>query len=335
VTGLSIIIVNYKSAKLIIDCLNTIYSATKNIFFEIIIVDNDSKDNSKESILSLYPEVQWIEMNYNSGFARANNEGIRKSKADVVLLLNADTLINDSAIEKCYRLFINSQFVACGVQLLNADLTPQISGNYFVKGGVNYLLPLPYFGNFIKFLGVLFNVKKPNVPNAESTIEVDWINGAFLMVKKTAIEQAGLLDEDFFLYAEETEWCSRLKKIGKLCIFGEVKIIHLQGETAVSTFNSTDKTYANLFDKKGLQIMLSNMVRIRKQFGVGWFLLMLSFYIFEIPFFLIGLLLSKIFFAGKSKYSFSQFKGYSANVIFVTKLASKIIRNSPFFYKTL
>jgi GT2 family glycosyltransferase len=335
VTGLSIIIVNYKSAKLIIDCLSTIYSATKNIVFEIIIVDNDSKDNSKESILLLYPEVRWIDMNYNSGFARANNEGLRESKADVVLLLNADTLINDSAIEKCYQLFINSQFVACGVQLLNADLSSQISGNYFVKGGLNYLLPLPYFGNFIKFLGILFNTKKPNVPNAESTIEVDWINGAFLMVKKTAFEKAGLLDEDFFLYAEETEWCSRLKKTGKLCIFGEVKIIHLQGETAISTFNSSDKTYANLFDKKGLQIMLSNMVRIRKQFGVGWFLLMLSFYIFEIPIFLIGLLLSKIFFPGKSKYNLAQLKGYSANVIFVTKLASKIIRNSPFFYKTL
>lgn len=334
-TGVSIIIVNYKSAKLIIDCLNTIYSATENIFFEIIIVDNDSRDNSKESILSLYPEVQWIEMNYNSGFARANNEGIRKSKADVVLLLNADTLINDSAIEKCYRLFINSQFVACGVQLLNEDLTPQISGNYFVKGGLNYLLPLPYFGNFIKFLGILFNVKKPNVPNAESTIEVDWINGAFLMVKKTAIEQAGLLDEDFFLYAEETEWCSRLKKTGKLCIFGEVKIIHLQGEITTSNFNSLDKTYNNLFDKKGLQIILSNMVRIRKQFGVGWFLLMFAFYVFEIPVFLTGFLFSKIFFGSKSKYSFSQFKEYCRNVFFILKIASRIISNKPFFYKVL
>src|ERR1700691_2959030 len=229
---LSIIIVNYKSAGLITECLQTIYAGTNDIIFEVIIVDNDSKDNSKEAILSAYPEVVWIEMNYNSGFARANNEGIRQAKAEIVLLLNADTLIMDKAIEKCYRLFTNSEYVGCGVQLLNNDLSPQISGNYFVKGGMNYLLPLPYLGNFVRRLGVLFNVKKPNVPNADSTIEVDWVNGAFLMVKRPAIEKSGLLDEDFFLYAEETEWCSRLKKAGRLCVFGEVNIIHLQGETA-------------------------------------------------------------------------------------------------------
>ena len=333
--NLSIIIVNYKSAELIIECLRTVYSATKNIAFEIIIVDNESNDESKRSILSLYPGVIWIDMNYNSGFARANNEGIRQSKGDVVLLLNADTLIKDNAIEKCYQLFTASQFAACGVQLLNEDLSPQISGSYFIKGGLNYLLPLPYFGNFIKWLGILFGAKKPNVPNANSTVEVDWINGAFLMVKKSAIEKAGLLDEDFFLYAEETEWCSRLKKAGKLCIFGEVKIIHLQGETATSVFNSSDKTYSNLFDKKGLQIILSNMIRIRKQFGVGWFLLMLLFYVFEIPIFLTGLMLSKIFFGNKSRYTFPQFKGYCSNIFFLIKISFKVARNKPHFYKVL
>jgi len=335
VTALSIIIVNYKSATLIIECLRTIYARTKNIDFEIIIVDNDSKDNSKESILSTYPAVRWIGMDCNAGFARANNEGIRQSKAEVVLLLNPDTLVNDDAIDKCYRLFINSPFVACGVQLLNPDLSPQISGNYFVKGGLNYLLPLPYFGHVVKSLGILFKAKKPNVPNAESTVEVDWINGAFLMVKKSAIQHAGLLDEDFFMYAEETEWCSRLKKEGKLCIFGELKVIHLQGETALSTFNSSDKTYANLFDRKGLQIMLSNMVRIRKQFGIGWFLLMLAFYVFEIPIFLFGFLFSKIFYGSQAKYHFSQCKGYSRNVIYVLKMMSRIISNKPYFYKVL
>jgi GT2 family glycosyltransferase len=335
VTELSIIIVNYKSAHLVIECLHTIFVSEKSTDFEIIIVDNDSQDNSKELILSLYPEVRWIDMNYNSGFARANNEGIRRSKTETVLLLNADTLIKDNAIEKCHQLFSNSEFVACGVQLLNEDMSPQISGNYFVKGGLNYLLPLPYLGNFIKWLGLLFKVKKPNIPNADSTVEVDWINGAFLMVKRSAIENAGSMDEDFFLYAEETEWCSRLKKQGRLCIFGEVKIIHLQGAVTTSTFNSSDKAYANLFDKKGLQIMLSNMVRIRKQFGAGWFLLMLAFYVFEIPVFLIGSILSKMFFINRSKYRFSQFKGYSANVIFIIKMALKIISNKPYFYKIL
>ncbi|HLK27204.1 MAG TPA: glycosyltransferase family 2 protein [Puia sp.] len=334
-TDLTIIIVNYKSAELILDCLRSVYQNTEKIALEIIVVDNDSGDFSKEKILSEFKEVKWIEMNYNSGFARANNEGLRQSKSDVILLLNSDTQIIDNAVEECYRSFVSSEFIACGAQLLNGDLTPQISGNYFMKGGLNYLLPLPYFGRFIKWLGNLFNAKKPNVPDSNSTVEVDWINGAFLMVKKNAIEKAGLLDEDFFLYAEEAEWCSRLKKVGRLCIFGEFKVVHLQGETAATTFDSQDKAYSNLFDRKGLQIMLSNLVRIRKQFGAGWFLAILFFYVIDIPIFFIGLIFSKIFSGKKSKYSFVQFNGYCKNISALLKMMRVIIRNKPHFYKVL
>ncbi len=102
-------------------------------------------------------------MNYNSGFARANNEGIRNANGESILLLNPDTIIEDNAIEKCYYAFNESNYVACGVQLLNVDRTPQISGNYAMKGGLNYLLPLPFTGNILKFFASIFNVKKPNV----------------------------------------------------------------------------------------------------------------------------------------------------------------------------
>src|SRR5580704_7555943 len=175
---LSIIIVNYKCADLILDCLASLYDQSRKISFEIIVVDNASDDNSKEKILSRYPEVNWIPMNYNAGFARANNEGIRSAKAGIVLLLNADTLIIDAAIEHCYRLFAHASYIACGVQLLNSDLTPQISGNYFMRGGLNYLLPLPYFGKLVKKCGAIFHIKRPNLPDSDSTIEVDWVNGA-------------------------------------------------------------------------------------------------------------------------------------------------------------
>ena len=77
-------------------------------------------------------------------------------------------------------------------------------------------MALPYSGRFIRWRGYTFKIKKTNVAEAHGTVEVDWINGAFLMVKKEAIEKAGLMDEDFFLYFEEIEWCSRLRKAGKL-----------------------------------------------------------------------------------------------------------------------
>ena len=330
---LSIIIVNYKSARLVCDCLQSIYAQNADFSFEIIVIDNQSEDGSKEEITSLFPGISWIQMGYNSGFARANNEGIRIAKGYIVLLLNSDTIIENNAIEICYNKFDASDYVACGVQLLNADRTPQISGNFIMKGGLNYLLPLPYLGNILKNVGGLFGVKKPHVPEATGIVEVDWINGAFLMAKKSAIQKAGLLDEDFFLYAEEAEWCSRLKKEGKLCIYGDINVIHLQGETAGEVFESSEKGYKHLFDKKGLQIMLSIFVRIRKEFGIGWFLLVLSIHVLEIPFFFIGVLISKLFLS--KKYSFSDVQHYAGNIFKILKFAPVIIKGEPYFYKVL
>jgi len=333
--GLSIIIVNYKSPDLVLDCLRTVYKETSNISFEIIVVDNASEDNSRGRIMDAYPSVRWIQMPYNAGFARANNEGIRQSLGGVVLLLNSDTLIEDRAIQDCYELFTASDYVACGVQLLNIDRTPQISGNYFMKGGLNYLLPLPYLGEMVKKAGQLFNVDKPNVPDASSLVEVDWINGAFLMVKKQVAEVAGLLDEDFFLYAEEAEWCSRLRRHGKIAVYGQFHVVHLQGASANETFGSEGQGYYNLYDRKGLQIMLSNLVRIRKQFGAGWFLLVLGFYILEIPVFLLGILVEHLFRGRRSRWSFFQFGKYCKNIKTVTGKTFIILRNKPYFYKVL
>ena len=332
-TSLSIIIINYKTPQLVIDCLRTIYEETVDLSFEVIVVDNASGDDSREMIGRAFPSVRWIQMDYNAGFARANNAAIRQSAGEAVLLLNSDTLVEEGAVEKCYRAFAASPYVACGVQLLNPDRTPQISGNFFMKGGLNYLLPLPYLGSLVKKAGTLFKVDKPNVPDTDTVVEVDWINGAFLMVKKEAIDRAGLMDEDFFLYAEEAEWCSRLRRLGRLCIYGQYHVIHLQGASANDTFGSTGKGYYNLYDRKGLQIMLSNFVRIRKQFGVGWFLVQLLFYILEIPVFALGLLFSLL--TGRRPYSRSQFFNYCKNIVFVIRKSLIIIRNKPYFYKVL
>ncbi|MEP6616083.1 MAG: glycosyltransferase family 2 protein [Ginsengibacter sp.] len=329
---LSIIIVNYNSLDLLINCLNSIFKQPSRIISEIIVVDNFSMDDSKNKILEQFPQMKWIQMEYNSGFARANNEGIRKSVAATVLLLNADTIIENNAIEHCYLLFAGSDNVACGVQLLNPEGTPQISGNYVMKGGLNYLLPLPYLGTVFKSIASLFKIRKPNVPEAKGLVEVDWINGAFLMVKRSAIDTAGLLDEDFFLYAEEAEWCSRLQRVGKLCIYGDIKIIHVQGETANETFGSSGKGYKSLFDKKGLQIMLSNLVRIRKQFGLSWFFLIVCIYLFEIPVFFFGCMVLNVI--GDTKYSFKEVKGYAFNMMRILGFLPRIVANKPFFYKT-
>jgi GT2 family glycosyltransferase len=227
---LSIIIVNYKTPDLLLDCIRSVERSGVDDA-EIIVVDNDSEDDTEILLKQHFPEVRFHQMGYNAGFARANNAGIRMANGMICLLLNSDTIVKGNAINNSFRkLDTAPDHVACGVQLLNADGSPQISGNYNMRGGVNILLPLPYIGKMLKSVASMFRVRKPHVPNATGMVDVDWINGAYLMVKRSAIENAGLLDEDFFLYAEEAEWCGRLARYGKLCVYGDEHVIHLQGQ---------------------------------------------------------------------------------------------------------
>src|SRR5690349_21133320 len=108
--GLSIIIVNYNTPQLVIDCLRSFIPSASNAILEVIVVDNASVNNDRELVLNAFPRVKWIQMNYNAGFARANNEGIRQSAGNAVLLLNSDTLVKDNAIENCYASFLSSGY---------------------------------------------------------------------------------------------------------------------------------------------------------------------------------------------------------------------------------
>ncbi len=317
------------------DCLQSVYANTQKISFEIIVVDNDSGDNSRAFILQHFPQVKWIQMDYNSGFARANNEGIRNAAGELILLLNSDTICNSPAIEYCVLQFSKDAYAACGIQLINPDGTPQISGNYFVRGGLNNLLILPYLGAFVKRTAGIFKVSKPHIPYAKTEVEVDWINGAFLMVKKAVIAKAGMLDEDFFLYAEEAEWCSRIRKFGKCCIYGQWQLIHLQGETSTATFATKQKGYKLLEGNKGLQIMLSNFVRIRKQFGAGWYLFQMLLYTLEVPLYFVARLIANIFQFRKLFDGYQRGAGFARNVFLLWSYAGKILSGRPFFYKVI
>ena len=332
---LSIIIVNYFSSHLIENAIASIrqYAQLKDV--EIIIVDNSSDAEGKERLLQAFPEIRWIDMGYNAGFARANNAGMSAAQGNVFLLLNPDTIAIDDSIGYCYQRLKDSSFIAAGVQLLDEARQPQISGSFFVKGGLNHLLPIPYWGSFLRWLGYKAGSKKPHVQQAKAVEEVDWISGAFLMVKREAVENAGLMDEDFFLYAEEVEWCSRLKRTGPLCIFGDLHIIHLEGATINKSQNIEEKGYYNLYDKKGLQLMVSNHLRVRKQYGVGWFLFLLLNYTWGIAvFFIVGTLHHLIFF--KSPYrQWKKAAAFARNVARLWLLCPTIIRNKPHFYKML
>lgn len=331
---ISILLINYHSAQLLSDCLQTIYADKCSGSFEVIVVDNSPIDGAKEKILALYPQVKWRSMDYNAGFARANNAGIKVSNGDAVLLLNPDTLIKGNAISESYDFLMHSKFAGCGVQLLNADGSPQISGNYVMRGGLNYLMQVPYIGSVLRWLALRSGVSKTNLPKATKAVtEVDWINGAFLMVKKSAVEKAGLLDEDFFLYHEESEWCSRIKKVGNLCILGDQHVIHLEGQSANKAFTSATAGYADLSDRKGYQLMLSMFVRFRKEFGTGWFLFHLLFYTLSIPVVLLCGCVDALAHLSKKPLRFAG--GFAANVLCCWQFIFKIVPNKSYFYKVL
>lgn len=331
----SIIIINYKSASLVLDCIRSIRRESHKYQYEIIVVDNASGDQCRQQLEQEFADIRWIQMKYNAGFARANNTGIEASKGKYVLLLNPDTLILEGAIDKSMdRLAQYPEAVGCGVQLLNTDGTHQISGAHVIRGGLNTLLPLPYLGAAIRYFGYLFKSTVPSVQSVQKDLEVDWIVGAYLLVKKETLAKSGLLDSDFFMYAEEIEWCARLRKQGKLMLFAEPKVIHIGGGTSSDYYNITDtENGKNLWNKKGRQVMVSNMLRIRKQFGIGWFLFITGVYVFEIPLFVLCLFFDKILKLGKTWHTWKNAYHYAVNVTILLSYFLRMMRNKPYFYK--
>jgi GT2 family glycosyltransferase len=260
------------------------------------------------------------------------------AKAELLLLLNPDTLILDGALDRCCTQFrALDGYSACGVQLLNEDRSLQISGSYNMPGGVNFLLALPYWGTVIRSLGYALKTKVPHVLVKTGITDVDWINGAFMMVKQSAVKQAGALDEEFFLYAEEIEWCARLRKVGKLCIVGDCQVLHLQGESANAAYGSSEgKGYYNLAGRKGLQLIVSGFLRIRKQFGAWWTLFAWFNFLWSVPFSVLGLLSELLLMKKGTGKKASYLLGFYKNTfLFSGKYLGKILFRKSYFYKVL
>jgi GT2 family glycosyltransferase len=302
---------------------------------EWIIVDNSSNQQDRELILRQFPTVQWLDMGYNAGFARANNTGMRASKGKLLLLLNPDTLLKPGVLMSACNRLLESSYVAAGVQLVHADGQPQFSGSYFMKGGLNHLLPLPYWGSLLKAIVSLFVKEKPAFIVVPANQELDWISGAFLMVKREAFEQTKGMDESFFLYAEEVEWCSRLGKLGKLVIFGDLQTIHLIGQSIQEASGATDNSYTNLSDKKGFQLMVSNHLRIRKQYGVFWLLFQLINHAWTVLFSMIVGVIEYVLKGKSLKNGFSKWQGFSKNVVRLWGLIPKLLKPENHFFKYL
>ncbi len=229
---LSIIIVNWNTRIIVCDCLRSIYEQCGEIDLEVIVIDNASTDGSVEMVKKDFPQVTLIENSQNRGFAAANNQGIAISKGRYVLLLNSDTVVLDNAIAKTVA-FADSHPKAAivGCRVLNPDRTLQPTCFMF-PSILNMLLSSTYLYKLFP-KSKFFGREQMTWWNRNDIKEVDVVTGCCMLVRQDAIKKVGSMDEQFFMYGEETDWCYRFRRAGWKVMFTPVcEIIHLGGQSS-------------------------------------------------------------------------------------------------------
>jgi len=229
---LSVIIVNYNVEFFLEQCLNSVVAASKGMEIETIVVDNNSVDNSLQMLNEKFSQVILIANKDNRGFSKANNQGIRISKGEYVLLLNPDTIVEEDTFAKVIYFMDNHPDAGgLGVRMLDGK------GRFLPESKRG--LPTPAAA-FYKMFGLskLFPKSKKFAAyhaghlSQDETHEVEVLSGAFMLMRKTALDKVGLLDEDFFMYGEDIDLSYRIIKGGfKNYYFAGTRIIHYKGES--------------------------------------------------------------------------------------------------------
>lgn len=222
---LSIVIVSYNTREMLRDCLRSLPAATEGLQVETFVVDNASPDDSAAMVAAEFPDVRLIANSENVGFARANNQALRLTLGRHALILNPDTEPEPDALALLVRyLDEHSEVGAAGPKLLNSDGSLQHNGRRF---------PTPW-REFLGHSG-LRNLNRAAFDrklhfgrdNFDIEWETDEVSGACLMVRHTVMDQVGMLDEDFFMFYEEIEWCWRIRKAGwKVVYVPQARVVH-------------------------------------------------------------------------------------------------------------
>jgi hypothetical protein len=239
---ISIIIVTWNTRDLLQSCLESIYKTIHDISYEIICVDNASRDGSVAMLQKKYPEVRLIQNEGNRGFGAANNQAMRIMTGRYALLLNSDTVLEENAVRELFTFMEahSDAAMACG-QLLNADGSKQNSVASFPN-----LLTLLTNTSLLEYL---FPKRYPSKRyNHDQPIEVDSCIGACFVVRKKAIEDVGMLDERYFFFFEETDWAHQMRNAGwKIFHVPTAFIYHLQGQSIGRDIQSRIEFYRSRY----------------------------------------------------------------------------------------
>lgn len=227
----SIIIINYNTADLTLQCLHSIRRYTEGIAYEVIVVDNASTETEPSVFQEAFPEIKLVASKKNLGFAGGNNLGIEQATGKYILLLNSDTILNGNAILATFQ-YMEKQ---PGAGVVSARLTypdgrHQSAAQRFpsVKYQLIELLRLQKFlskrrsGKLL--LGAFFDHKE--------TVKADWVWGTFFMFRQDILSKlpGARLDETYFMYCEDMQWCMDIRKLGyEIHFFADAEVVHLMG----------------------------------------------------------------------------------------------------------
>ena len=238
---LSIIIVRYNAREDLERCLTSLHDAPPSMAHDITVVDNASTEGGLDVVRSRWPRVQVIALDRNRGFAAGNNAGIRATQGELLLLLNSDTVVPPGALDTLRaRLHAHPAAAAAGPRLVDAAGRAELS-----------------FGPMISPLGELRQrVTGASMPQASLRLRrrssaatrreqyVDWVSGACLLVSRADAESVGLLDERFFLYTEDVDFCAALRARGRRILFAPAaEVIHLRGRSRASAPAAMNAAY--------------------------------------------------------------------------------------------
>lgn len=217
----SVIIVSWNAREYLVGCLMSLYEEDL-VSTEVIVVDNGSEDGSAEAVEELFPEVVLIRAGENLGFAKANNLGIQASSGRYVCLINSDVVVIEGCVNALKEYLDTDESAGLvSPKVLNPDMTLQ-----------------PTLRRFPSLKGVLLSaigLDRLNYLPHGNTIEAEAVSGCFMMVRRKAIEDAGLLDERFFFYAEDKDWCRRIKSAGwKIVFYPKARAVHYGGQSSAA-----------------------------------------------------------------------------------------------------
>jgi GT2 family glycosyltransferase len=236
-------IVSFNTRDLLRACLQSL-AATVGVSYEVLVVDNGSSDGSPKMVAQEFPQVHLLAGRENRGFAAANNLAILRARGRFVLLLNPDTVVFPRTIAGMTSFLDTHEDVGiCGPRILFPD-------RVFQSCGYNFPTPLSEV-RMSKNVGKLLRLvvgEEPAPPSGSTPYECDWVDGACLMVRKAVINRIGPLDEQYFLFTEELDWCFSARKVGwKVYALPHVEMLHYRGK---SSEQASDRSLALLVETK-------------------------------------------------------------------------------------